>query len=156
MKKVLILLLVMFSFSVNAQIDSTYYFKSKKILDKYPKSRIKAEDLYQSAQQVYNKSGIIVPYKLVISQAIIETSLGNAGVGKSRNNPFSLNSKLGYKRYTSIQDGILDYYFYITNNYLCCKSVDELLNNFKNCRGKRYAVSRSYETKLRKKYRLLS
>jgi flagellum-specific peptidoglycan hydrolase FlgJ len=155
MKKVLLILLVMLSFSVKAQIDSTYYYKSKEILDKFPKSRVTAEDLYESAKKIYCDLGIIVPYRLAISQAIIETSLGNVGVGKSKNNPFSLNSKSGYKKYLTIKEGILDYYFFIAKNYLSCRSVEQLLNNFINCSKKRYAVSKDYEKKLKRTYKLL-
>lgn len=135
-----------------SQIDSTYYINSKKILEKYPKSRIKAEDLYESAKKIYDEKGIIVPYKLAISQAIIETSLGNSGVGKNRNNPFSLNSKKGYKRYDQIKDGVIDYYYFVSNGYLRCKSINELLTNFTNCKGYRYAETRSYEAKLKRQY----
>ena len=135
--------------SAFGQIDSTYYYNSKKILDKYPKSRIKAEHLYNSAKKIYEEKGIIVPYKLAISQAILETSLGNSGVGKSRNNPFSINSKKGYKRYDLIENGVLDYYYFISNRYLYCKTLDQLLINFTNCSNKRYAQDRSYEKRLK-------
>jgi flagellum-specific peptidoglycan hydrolase FlgJ len=142
-------------YSAYGQIDSTYYYESKKILEKYPKSRIKAEDLFESAKKIYDEKGIIVPYKLAISQAIIETSLGNTGVGKSKNNPFSLNSKEGYRKYELIKNGVLDYYYFISNRYLNCKTAEQLLNNFVNCNGKRYAQDRRYEKLLKKQYNTL-
>jgi flagellum-specific peptidoglycan hydrolase FlgJ len=142
-------------YSAYGQIDSTYYYNSKKILEKYPKSRIKAEDLFESAKKIYDEKGIIVPYKLVITQAIIETSLGTSGVGKTKNNPFSLNSKEGYRKYELIENGILAYYYFISNRYLNCKTVEQLLNNFTNCKGKRYAQDKRYEKRLKKQYNLL-
>ena len=87
---------------------------------------------------------------LAIAQAILETSLGNSGVGKTRNNPFSINSKKGYKNYLLIEDGVMDYYYFISKRYLRCKTIDELLNNFTNCSGKRYAKDTSYEKRLKK------
>ncbi len=156
MKKLLLLVMVIcYSTYGYGQVDSTYYYNSKKILEKYPKSRIKAEDLFESAKKIYDEKGIIVPYKLAISQAIIETSLGNSGVGKTRNNPFSLNSKEGYRKYELIENGVLDYYYFISNKYLNCKTAEQLLGNFINCGGKRYASDRNYERKLKKQYKLL-
>lgn len=135
-----------------SQIDSTYYLKCVKILKKYPKSRIKASDLYNASLKTYEKHNIVVPAELAIAQAIVETSLGNSGVGKSRNNPYSINSRKGYKRYKLISDGVLEYYDMMARNYLRCRSTEQLLQNFKNCKGGKYATSNKYLPYLRKIY----
>jgi flagellum-specific peptidoglycan hydrolase FlgJ len=149
MKKILQLIVIVFSITAYGQIDSSYYYNSKKILDNYPKSRVKAEVLFNSAKKIYDEKGVIVPYELAISQAIVETSLGNKGVGKKRNNPFSLNSKKGYRVYSSIENGILDYYYFISF-YLKCRTTEQLFKNFVNCSGNRYASSKKYERNLKK------
>lgn len=154
-KQILTITILLLSIISYSQIDSTYYYNSKKVLEKFPKSRITAEDLYISAVETYDKQGIIVPYKLAISQAIIETSLGNTGVGLTRNNPFSINSKKGYIKYDNITDGTKAYYLYISLNYLKCKSIVDLMKKFKNCNNKRYASDPKYENRLRKIYKKL-
>lgn len=153
MKKTLFIIFAILISNISvSQIDSTYYYKCEKILKNYPKSRISAKDLYNAQIYVYEKYNIEVPCELAISQAIIETSLGNSGVGKSRNNPYSINSKNGYKRYVKIYDGVLAYYDLMSRRYLKCKTVDEILYNFRNCKGGRYATSNSYTYELRKVY----
>ena len=151
-KKIIMLILLVSSYTCLSQVDSTYYYKSKEILDKYPKSRIKPEFLYKSALIVYKELGILVPYRFAIAQCILETSLGTSGVGRRKNNPYSINSRKGYKSYKNIEEGILDYYFYISKNYLKCKTVEQLFKNFTNCKGKRYATERGYEHRFKKEY----
>lgn len=152
MRKIISLLLILISVSAFSQVDSTYYERSVKVLEKFPKSRVTAEDLYTSAKIVYEEQGIVVPLELAIAQAIIETSLGGAGVGKTRNNPYCINSKKGYVKYNNVVDGVLAYYRLIASRYLKCNSVDSLLKNFKHCQGYRYASSKVYETTLKKQY----
>lgn len=130
------------------QIDSTYYYSSEKILKLYPKSRINPSHLYDNAKLIYEKYDIVVPYKLAIAQALLETGLGSTGVGKSKNNPFSINSSKGYVYYNNIEDGIRAYYFLIAKRYLRCKNLDELLRNFTNCNNLRYAETKQYEAGL--------
>jgi len=155
MRKILLLFILFCSFKTYSQIDSTYYYNSARILEHYPKSQITAEDLYDNAIKVYDSLDIIVPYELAISQAIIETSLGNEGVGKKKNNPYSINSKKGYVKYNSIKEGVEAYYFIIASSYLSCSSLTKLLNNFVNCSKRRYAITKKYETKLRKQVKII-
>lgn len=155
MKKILIITVLLTNSLLFGQVDSTYYKNCSKILERFPKSRITAEDLYFSAKEIYEKDSILVPLELVIAQGLLETSLGTTGVGKERNNPFSINSKKGYIRYSTIREGVLAYYKLISSKYLRCRTLNQLLTNFVNCTGKRYAVSRKYEVMLRKKITLL-
>lgn len=140
---------MLISISSFAQVDDKYYINSKKVLENY-KSKITAEDLYSVAVEVENSTGILVPYELAIAQAILETSLGNAGVGKTRNNPYSINSKRGYVRYKTIKEGIRAYYNIMARKYLKCRTQEQLLKNFVNCNNRRYASFVGYELKLRK------
>lgn len=155
MRKIILIYALSFFGICNAQIDSTYYYEAKKILVSFPKSKISAEDLYNSAVEVYAKDSIVVPYELAIAQAITESSLGNAGVGKHRNNPFSINSKKGYLYFKTMADGVLAYYYFVSKKYLRCKSLSQLLNRFTNCQNKRYASDRLYEVKLKKRIKQL-
>jgi hypothetical protein len=156
MKRKLITLMMLVTSAVCfSQVDSTYYYNAKKILDKYPKSRIKPEFLYDSAIKAYNDHCVVVPYELAIAQSIIETSLGNTGVGISKNNPFSINSKNGYVVYSTIEEGILAYYDKLSIYYLKNKTMEQLLKNFTNNIGKRYASDKLYETRLRKRIKSL-
>lgn len=146
---------MLLSISSYSQIDSTYYFNSKKILEHYPKSKINAEDLYSIAIEINDEFGIIVPYELALGQAIIETGLGAVGVGKTRNNPYSINSKKGYVRYSTVKDGIRGYYRIMARRYLNCKTQEQLLKNFVNCSKRRYASFVGYEIKLKKQITFL-
>lgn len=152
MRNLILIFILTISLNMNAQVDSTYYQNAKEILLKYPKTRVTAEHLYNSAKTAYDETGIVVPYKLAISQAIIETSLGNTGVGIKKNNPFSLNSPNGYIYYKDIEFGVLAYYRKMTKTYLKCKTIDQLLINFVNCNNQRYATTPLYEGRLRKVY----
>lgn len=155
MRNIILIFILTIALNMNAQVDSTYYQKAKEILLKYPKSKVKAEHLYNSAKTTYDETGIVVPYKLAISQAIIETSLGNTGVGIRKNNPFSLNSRKGYIYFRNYELGVLAYYRKMAKFYLLCKTVDDLLKNFVNCDGYRYATTPLYEVRLLKVYNSL-
>lgn len=148
MKKLCVLLLLL-TLSGYSQIDSTYYYDCKKILEHYPKSRITAESLYHIANEVNDSLGIIVPYELALSQAVVETSLGSAGVGKSRNNPYSINSRNGYIIYNNVDDGVRVYYYLMARKYLKCRTQSQLLQKFVNCNNRRYASYEGYELKCR-------
>ena len=128
------------------QIDSTYYHNCNIILKSYPKSKISADMFYEVAKEVLDETGILVPYDLAIAQGILETSLGNAGVGR-RNNPFSINSRKGYIRYNTMRDGVKAYYSLIARKYLKCRTYEQLKYNFVNCSGNRYCVG-AYEKAL--------
>ena len=148
MKK--LILLILFTTISYGQVDSIYYFNSQKIIEHYPKSRITAEDLFEIASEVNDSLGIIVPYELALSQAVIETSLGSSGVGKSKNNPYSINSSKGYRKYSTMKEGIRVYYYLIAKRYLKYRTKEQLLQNFVNRSKNRYASDSNYELKLRK------
>ena len=149
MKKVITFTLLFLSIISYSQIDSLYYENSKTILKNYKKSRITAEQLYNIANEVNDSLGIVVPYELAISQALLETGLGSTGVGKNRNNPFSINSSKGYRYYDKIEDGIRAYYYLMARRYLKCRTYEQLLTNFVNCNNKRYAEYKGYENDLK-------
>lgn len=165
MIKKIILLFVMVSSNLYSQdaedtqtdikteaVGVEYYNEAKEILKKYPKSKITAEDLYESAVKIYQDNGIIVPVKLAITQGILETGLGTMGVGKSRNNPYSIygGKTKGYKYFNTLREGVESYYYLISSKYLKKKSIEKLLVNFVNTNNKRYASDVTYEKKLRK------
>ena len=152
MKKFITITLLLLSSIVFSQIDSTYYFKSKRILENYPKSRITAQEIFNAAQEVYSKNGIFVPCELVIAQGVLETSLGRSGVGIRNNNVFSIKGNGSYKVYKSTKHGLIDYYHKISESYLKNKTINQLLNNFRNINGYRYASSKKYEIDIKRLY----
>jgi flagellum-specific peptidoglycan hydrolase FlgJ len=150
MKKLLLIAFMFLGLNSYCQIDSTYYFNSKIIIDNYKKSRITPEDLYDIANEVNDSIGILVPYELALAQGLLETGLGSAGVGRTKNNPFSINSRKGYRVYSSVKDGIRAYYYLMARRYLSCRTQEQLLVKFVNCNRRRYASDVFYEKKLRK------
>jgi hypothetical protein len=131
--------------------DSTFktYEKRADVYLKKFKTPIKPAMLSLAAYNVYDSLGILVPLELVLAQATLESSLGTKGRSPV-NNPFNVGE---YDSKTVLWfentfDGIQAYYFLIAKNYLKCKSLNTLLNNFTNCNGKRYASSLNYEVEI--------
>lgn len=150
MKKLIILLLLSSPFMGIGQIDSTYFHKCENILKHYPKAKVTASMLYNSALRVYEETSIEVPYDLALVQCLFETDFGSTGVGKTRNNPYSINSSKGYRRFDTMEEGVYAYYSLISRKYLQCRTKEQLLQNFVNCSRRRYAGESWYEGVLRK------
>lgn len=107
--------------------------------------------LAKAAKITYDSTGIIVPLELALSQAKLETNMGN--IGRSPlTNPFNVGeweegTKISFK---NTFEGIFKYYLLIANNYLRCKdNIDSLLKDFTNCNGHRYATDKDYENKIK-------
>ena len=114
---------------------------------------IKGEMLLNSAKKAYDSTGIIIPIELVLSQAQWESGMGLKG-RSPKTNPFNIG-EYGYKtvfKFKTTQEGIDAYYYLLTTKYLKCRSVDELLKNFVNCNGNRYAYGKKYEARVKKQY----
>lgn len=104
------------------------------------------------ARNTYDSTGTLVPVELALLQAQIETSMGRAG-RSPENNPFNVGetSKGTTMWFNSTFEGTQAYYFLIAKNYLRCKTIEELLLNFSNCSGHRYAEE-EYEIKVSSEY----
>jgi hypothetical protein len=101
------------------------------------------------ARNTYDSTGIIIPLELALSQAQWESSMGRKGLSPKKN-PFNVGE---WDRGTMItfettEEGVQAYYNLIANDYLMNRDVDDLLENFVNVNGHRYASSPDYETKI--------
>jgi hypothetical protein len=123
------------------------------ITNRFPNSPIKGEYLSDCAQEVYDSLGILIPVEFVLAQAQFESKMGLEGRAPTTN-PFNVGEYDAYTamRFESTIDGVRAYYFLMAKDYLVGKTVDDLLINFVNKRGLRYASNRSYEKVLKQQY----
>jgi hypothetical protein len=133
-----------------------YEKRAEIYLTRFNNTPIKPYMLSTAAKEAYLETGILVPVELALAQAQLESSLGTRG-RSARNNPFNIGE---YNSHThlypkNIDEGIKLYYYYLTNKYLSCKSVDDFLKDCTNCQGSRYATSPSYERAVRRQYNFI-
>lgn len=118
----------------------------------YKNTPIKAEMLSLAAHNAYDSTGILLPVELALTQCQWESGMGLKGRSPV-NNPFNIGE---YDSGTVIWfddtfSGIQAYYYFMCNNYLSCRTLEQLFTNFVNCNGKRYA-SGEYEAHVPKQY----
>jgi len=120
---------------------------------------ITGEMMAQCALSIYNRYKILVPAQLALAQMVLEGGIGN-GNRSSRpirtRNPFNIgNVDDGRNKfYPNVVDGICDYYSLMARKYLGNmngKTItpNDLLSNFVNKEGNRYASDPNYENKLK-------
>ena len=140
-----------------AWIDSTfndYEVRANLYLTRprFSRTPLTGEILTFSARNTYDSTGILVPVELALAQGQWESSFGREGKSPKRN-PFNVgeNDSGTVKWFESTDQGVQAYYYLMSRNYLRCKTVEELLFNFTNCSGKRYA-SVDYELHVGNQY----
>jgi len=112
--------------------------------EQFHNSPIKSDMLTHCARNAYEKYGIIVPVELALTQAQIESSMGMEG-SSPKTNPYNISDN-GIMRYMNTTvGGVQAYYDVMCEKYLNCRTTEELLVNFVNCDGHRYASSQTYE-----------
>jgi len=132
-----------------------YADKANKYLKtKFPKADISGEMLAQGAAHAYQRFGKVVPVELALAQLQIEGYLaqGKGNKPQRTKNAFNVgNTDDGAtKTFNTVQDGINVYYNLVAGSYLNKKTPEQLLENYTNSKGQRYASAKNYEQELKK------
>jgi len=112
----------------------------------YEGTPMKGDMMALCAINAYDSTGILLPLELALAQAQWESGMGREGKSPDKN-PYNVGERDSgtVKWFESTFDGVQSYYYYMCNDYLRCKTPEQLFVNFTNCNGKRYASSTEYE-----------
>lgn len=123
-------------------------------ISKYPNPlNISGEMLAFSARRALRRYGSYVPPELALSQLMLEGGINNEDPNSRpirTRNPYNIgNTETRSKSYGNVQDGIDEYYRLIAKNYIGKgKTAMNLMSDFVNKHGERYASDTNYENKL--------
>lgn len=116
-------------------------------LKRFPGTPIKGSDLAAAASSAHKRTGRYVPLAVALAQLQRETRMGTTGRTNHAINPANVGE---YDAKTTVvprdlKDGLQRYYDLIANDYLRDKKPTQLITNFVNHAGKRYASDPNYE-----------
>jgi hypothetical protein len=120
----------------------------------FPGTPLTGELMARAAKRTYDKTGTLVPVDLALAQGQAESSLGTDPRHRNpKTNPWSVgeDDDKTTQFFKGIEHGTQAYYNLTAKNYLRGKSVDQLLSNFVNTKGQRYATDKQYEKKMKKR-----
>lgn len=104
--------------------------------------------LAESAKKTYEETGKYIPVEFALAQAQRESSMGRKG-RSPKNNPYNVGEfDEGTKiKFNNTQEGVQAYFDLIANDYLVDgKTTDDLMKNYVNKNGSRYASDKEYES----------
>jgi hypothetical protein len=135
-------------------IFTEYEVKANKYLsrEEFEGTPIKGEMLALAAENAYDSTGILLPVELCLAQCQWESGMGLKGKSPT-NNPFNVGEYDSgtVMWFDSTFGGTQAYFYFMTTNYLKCKTISELFKDFVNCGGHRYA-SGNYEEHVPEQY----
>lgn len=105
--------------------------------------------LEDAAKLAYKNYQVQVPLELALAQGQFETMMGTKGRNPDTNpyNVYEYDDGT-HKKYSTIQEGINDYFDLMARRYLSGKTMEDLFVNFVNDEGNRYATDPEYEKKI--------
>lgn len=128
-----------------------YAAKADQYLSRFPKSPVKGAYLAEAAVKTYNAEGIFLPVEFALAQMQLESACGTRGKSP-KNNPYNVGEGDSGTHiiFGDTREGIDAWYSLVARKYLADKTLNELLRNYVNNNGKRYATSTDYEGKLKR------
>lgn len=98
-----------------------------------------------------------IPITFALAQGEVESHFGTTGLAYRTNSVWNVGAYDNYS-YNEIQhkfnnpnDSVIPYLDLLVNNYLPSKTIEDLLENFTDINGNRYASDTYYENKLKAK-----
>jgi hypothetical protein len=133
---------------------NNYAEKAQKYISKVnPNTDITGSMLANGAQKAFESTGKIVPVELALAQLQQEGYLAKGKTNKPQRtkNPFNVgNTDSGdVVKYNNLQPAVDNYFNLLAKHYLKNNTADQLLNNFVNSSGNRYAKDENYENALK-------
>lgn len=98
-----------------------------------------------------------IPITFTLAQGEIESHFGTTGLAFRTNSVWNVGAFDGYSsddikhKYNNPNDSVDPYLNLLSSNYLVAKTVEDLLENFVDINGNRYATDPHYEDKLKSK-----
>ena len=98
-----------------------------------------------------------IPISLTLAQGEIESHFGTVGLAFRTNSVWNVGAFDNYvledisHKFSNPNDSVIPYLNLLIQNYLPNKTVEDLLENFVDTNGNRYASDPHYETKLKSK-----